>query len=690
MLRNIAIAGLMLGTISLATINRSAIIEKTDYSITEEKILNSSGSKMTELEIDSDYKLNFKLSNDALDPFVKALGGTGVDQFYGMVATEDKGYIGVGLTQSNNYDFQGQLKGGQDAMIIKLDSSGNKVWAKTLGGSSTDVFTKITKSHDGTHYIATGYSGSMDKDFSNTGASNDYNYGIFAKYDTNGNLINLKPYFAEDSTDYMLLFSVNTTSDNGYILSGTVGYGTAAVSTHPFDGIIIKVDSNGNELWRRVFGGSQNEVFEVAFETLDKGIITVGRAYSKDGDLSDTNHRGDNDAIVVKYDMNGNLLWKKVFGGVGNDSFRDLALTSDGGIIAVGYTESNTYDLTGIKKNGTARDALIVKFDKNGNVVWKKTVGGTKSEYLLGIRASVNSGEYVATGFGDSNDGDYLNMNNGQEDAIILKIKDNGSSMNIEWNRTFGGSKAERLRGIVSLPDGGYAIAGNTSSNDKEFSGKLIGSDDAMVVKFSESGDLSLLNYDNEIEEIQYDITAVYSDSKTELIKNGVMKNEYIPVNSLKEKTIPFTVPRKPKMSKIVVNISIKDSYDYNLSNNNISMEVPVKYVPYDGPDIELKLNNYNFTNKSVNILITATDEFGEIDFVVLPDNSKMYSSTGTFTVNSNGRYSFIAYNKEGLFTYGTINVTNIDKKAPTVFINKNPNGEWVNVDIGVSISGTD
>lgn len=661
----------------------------TDYSIHDGKILNLNNSELNQLEINKEYKLNFNISNKPLSPFVSTVGGSKSDVLYGMVPSKDGGYVIAGHTDSNDKDVKGLFNGGTtDALIAKLDNFGDLVWIKTFGGSLGDVFTKVVKSNDGNGYVASGYSDSKDKDLQGLDSGSYGTGGLLVKYDEEGNRVFAKRYLANDKNNQALqLYSVKPLKEGGYILAGVEGRGAPWVLTDPYDAVLIKVDENGNEKWRRTYGGSYNDMFEMAIESEDGNILAIGRAYSTNGDITSSMAKGHNDAQIIKYNKDGDIIWKKSFGGSGDDSFRDIVPTKDGGSIVVGYTESNNIDLSGIKQNGTARDALIVKFDSQGNVIWKKTLGGSKLEYLLGIEED-SQGNFLTTGFGASNDGDFLNMNNGEEDAIVIKFQDNKSDVNIIWKRTFGGSKAERLRAIVALPDGGYAIAGNTFSNDKGLQDKLKGSDDGMIVKFDNDGGVDFANYDESISRIKYSIDAIYDSGKGN-IQNGEIINEQLQINAVKNKEILFKVPRKLGIKEIELSATILDDEDYDISNNQLRIKIPVKHIESIGPELKLSLSSTEITNKSVEISAVAFDEDG-VDFIVTPDGSKVFSDNTKYSVNENGMYGFVACNINEECTLKAIDVSNIDKTNPTISISKNPDKEWTNQEVFVDVSAKD
>ncbi|HHW69699.1 MAG TPA: prepilin-type N-terminal cleavage/methylation domain-containing protein [Tenericutes bacterium] len=114
------------------------------------------------------------------------------------------------------------------------------------------------------------------------------------------------------------------------------------------------------------FGGSSSERFYDVTTTND-GYIAVGYSESSDGDLQGLN-KGAFDSIIVKYDLEGNIVWKKTFGGSLDDGYSNITTVTDGYVV-VGSAISINGDLAGVN---SGQKAIIVKYDLSGNIVWKK------------------------------------------------------------------------------------------------------------------------------------------------------------------------------------------------------------------------------------------------------------------------------------------------------------------------------
>ena len=181
-------------------------------------------------------------------------------------------------------------------------------------------------------------------------------------------------------------------------------------------------------------------------EITDDGYIAVGYTSEENfgtGLWSDTTGKGENDAVIVKFDNDGNVLWKYNFGGKSNDYFYGVAVI-EGGYVAIGQSWDPSFrngDWTGVSsKDGSSTmysDAILVKFDNEGNILWKKNFGGSGVDEFLGVCAA--DGGFAAVGnsttFGS---GDWLGstkIGKGLYDATLVKFDSDG---NREWKRNIG------------------------------------------------------------------------------------------------------------------------------------------------------------------------------------------------------------------------------------------------------------
>ncbi|MFC1858569.1 hypothetical protein ACFL9U_11185, partial [Thermodesulfobacteriota bacterium] len=237
--------------------------------------------------------------------------------------------------------------------------------------------------------------------------------------------------------------SIDETPTGDFIMAG---YGNFdGVGHGNYDLWVQKVTSNGEIIWKRIYGGpdSDGEWGDCAIQsTNDGGFILLGQTKSF-GD-------GEYDLWILKLDSNGNSVWQKTYGGNGSDFARSIKQTSDGGYIVLG--EYRTAD--------RSSDFWILKLNSNGTINWQKSYGGNSSEFASDITPTSDGG-FVLTGRTGSF-GYYKHA------LWILKINNAGE---VEWQKTYSYSTFEYYdysNAIVETKDKNFIVIGN-SSNKKSW-----------------------------------------------------------------------------------------------------------------------------------------------------------------------------------------------------------------------------
>ena len=402
----------------------------------------------------------------------KSLGGSGYDEPQDVRQTLDGGYIIAGYSHSNDGDVTGHHEE-NDYWIVKLDSSGNIEWQKSLGGKKDDFASAIEQTEDG-GYIVAGHSKSHNGDVSGNHGGADY---WIVKLDSSG-VIEWQNCFGGSKDEFCQ--SVQQTADGGYIVGGyTESNNGDVLGNHGgADYWIIKLDASGAIEWQKCFGGSDSDYGYSIQQTIEGGFIAGGVSYSNDGDVSG-NH-GERDYWIVKLDNIANIQWQKCFGGIDGDNLGSIQQASDGGFIVAGESGSNDGDVSGNHGN---LDSWILKIDTSGSIEWQKCLGGTNNELANSIQEATDGGVIVA-GISASNDGDVsgIHIDSGGNifnDYWIFKLDSLG---NLQWQKCLGGSNADYAYSIQLTADSGYIVAGSSYCNDGDVSGNH-GSRDYWVVK---------------------------------------------------------------------------------------------------------------------------------------------------------------------------------------------------------------
>ena len=346
----------------------------------------------------------------------KTFGGNDYDALRALDQTNDKGFILAGESWSDQSGDKSQPFIGTyrqlDYWIVKTDSLGNKEWDKTYGNPYTDYLTCIKQTSDGKYFVG-GHS-TVDMKL--------------LKLDINGNKLWEKTIGGNDSDN---LNAVDITNDGGFILVGAsasnIGRDKSEANKGFADYWIVKIDSSGNKIWDKTIGGPSNDIPQAIHQTSDGGYIVGGYSTSGIGGDKSEVSKGNFDYWVVKLDSNGNKIWDKTFGGADLEYISSILQTADGGYIVGGFSESGiSGDKSEASRGGS--DNCIIKLDRNGNKVCNKTFGGSGLDLLNDIR-EVHNG-YILAGISNSRiSSDKTGAPVGGRDFWLIKTDFSGNKL---------------------------------------------------------------------------------------------------------------------------------------------------------------------------------------------------------------------------------------------------------------------
>ncbi|KQC14679.1 MAG: hypothetical protein APR63_13730 [Desulfuromonas sp. SDB] len=359
--------------------------------------------------------------------WARTYGGTDHDWGYAAQQTTDGGFIVTGSTKSFG-------SGSADLYLIKLNRNGDPQWTKTFGGCSWDEGKSLQQTDDG-GYIITGFTHCI-------GNSDDV---YLIKTDSNGDTLWTNT-FGGTSDD--IGCSVQQTTDEGYIISGyTWSYGAGG-----FDVYIIKTDSIGDSLWTKTFGDIYDDWGHSVLQANDGGYIIAGGAQIS-GMCSDV--------YLIKINNSGDSLWAHTIGGNHHDYGHSIQQTDDGGYIITGHT---------LSYGDAAAKVYLIKTDENGVAIWKKFYGGGAEDVGHSVQQTSDGGYIIA--------GNTCYSAAGHYDIYLIKTDSDGVVL---WTKTFGGAGGDEGYTVQQTTDGGYIIAGYTSSYGA-------GSYDVWLIKTDENG----------------------------------------------------------------------------------------------------------------------------------------------------------------------------------------------------------
>ncbi|MFT4943102.1 MAG: hypothetical protein ACI8RH_000840 [Flavobacteriales bacterium] len=415
--------------------------------------------------------------------FVKTFGGSQNDNIISVVQASDGGYVLMGSTESVDGDITGKSSTDVDFWLLKTTPLGEVIFNKVYGGSNTDIAASLINTKDG-GFIVCGYSASNDGDVSGNEGFQDY---WITKLDANGTITWEKNYgFAGIDQALRIIETTNgnffttgffdvSASENQGNDDGKIAVPEVNASKNTLHGVGefwgILMDRNGDRIWRRYFGGSNNDRSYDVVEAEDGGFFMIGSSESSDFDITDNN--GSYDFWVVRVTANGDKVWTKSFGGSEIDQGYGITNTPDGNYIMVGDTRSTDGDVTSL--NGNA-DAWVVKFAPNGDLIWQKTYGGTAFDSAKRI-TTLENGDFAIAGNTRSSMDGFINK--GQNDAWVFIIDANGA---LKFTYVVGGANLDFANDVLQTQDNKLLVVGSSESNDMDIPENK-GKEDALLIK---------------------------------------------------------------------------------------------------------------------------------------------------------------------------------------------------------------
>ncbi len=360
--------------------------------------------------------------------------------------------------------------GGWDYWIFKVDSLGNLLSMFRFGGSSQEYGQKLISLPDGGYLIAGESSSpvSGNKTEALRGGTDMW----VVRTDSSFNILWDKTL---GGTSNETCVDAIITPDNGFILVGTTkSLQGMDVSQPGFNGPsqskedywVVRIDSIGNKIWDKRYGGIEDEIAYSIIESGDGNYLISGTTRSSNGGMITQTSRGDQDFWVLKIDPSGNKIWDKRYGSPGSTDMAEspyLQLTSGGGFIIAGTSDGEVGYEKSAPRKGVV-DFWVLKCDSLGTKLWDRTFGGDKNEYL-NVFNKLSDGNYLLGGASYSqNNGDKTQANWAVSIANMWIVKFNPAGQKI-WDVRWGAIKGENCTGILELNNGGFLATGSSVSH---------------------------------------------------------------------------------------------------------------------------------------------------------------------------------------------------------------------------------
>ena len=307
----------------------------------------------------------------------KCIGGTGWEDGFDFIEMPDKGFMICGISSSDTIDsLPTGNHGSFDAWVVRTDSIGNIIWNKMYGGSGEDWFTSIVKTFDG-NFVLSGFTTSADGDITINHGQSDY--------------------------------------------------------------FMMKIDTSGNVIWNKTYGGSDQEYCYKVIQTKDSGLVFTGYTYSFDGDvLGNVSSSGVSDVWLIKTNSNGNVLWKYCYGSSGEELSYSIYEDAAGNIIVPAFVTFDDNSAVGCGIHGSCCDPWVFMVDSTGNLLWQKCFGSNSADGAFSSIVKGTGNEYFLAGQVSQSSGDATGYHGGDEEIWLIQIKDNSLSNNVESFNTNG------------------------------------------------------------------------------------------------------------------------------------------------------------------------------------------------------------------------------------------------------------
>ncbi len=307
----------------------------------------------------------------------------------------------------------------QKAKIEKTRQFTNS-WQIAFGGTDKDIAYAVAPAEKGSAIVV--------------GGCRSYGKGrddvLAMKVSRDGKVL-WKKTFGRKRMD--IAYAITRTADGNFV---AVGETRSFSKLGDPDVYVIKFDTNGRLIWERNFGGEMRDFAKGVVATGDGGVLIAGASES----FGDTYL----DAYIIKVSKNGKEEWARIVGGERDDIANGVALTSDGGFVIAGVTESYGYQ---------SKDYYLVRFDKHARQRWTKVVGEESEDIGKGVVATKDGGCVVT--------GKTRSYGSKRSDIMVIKVAANGK---LVWQRLFGYKEKEWMNAIVHAENGGFMMAGLTDS----------------------------------------------------------------------------------------------------------------------------------------------------------------------------------------------------------------------------------
>ena len=388
-----------------------------------------------------------------LDPsgnliWVKSIGGAFEDIGFSIIVdSNDDVYLTGSFNTTVDFDpglgtYNLTANFGQDIFLLKLNSNGEFIWAQSYDESGSPYGRSLFIDTLNNIYL-------IGKGWNNSGVTTIY----ASKIDPLGTSIWTRELFSSDffpNIGHSIYVDINNNVYMTGYYNGTIdfdsGSGTTNLTSNGGDDIfVLKLNTNGDFMWAKSFGGTKNrDIGESITGDPFGNVYITGRFqdtvdFNPGSGIDNFNSNGGEDIFLLKLDSNGNYLWNKTFGSTSSDWGQSVIVGAENNIYLTGFfgetvdfdSSSNIANLT---SNGQS-DIFILKLDASGNYIFAESMGGSQEDWAYSItNDNLNNllltGKFIGTTDLDPSTSSFNLTSNGNRDVFIVKLMDNTLSVN--------------------------------------------------------------------------------------------------------------------------------------------------------------------------------------------------------------------------------------------------------------------
>ena len=392
-----------------------------------------------------------------------AVGGSANDVPCQLKVLPDGKVVIGGESSSTNGNRTSPTYGAKDFWVVCLSSSGATAWERSFGGVGNDQLQALEVVRTNQMILAGGSSSPA------SGNKTTSNYGLrdfwVILIDANGEKLWERSFGGSDDD---IAYSVAETADGGFIVGGYSRSPASGNKSAPCRGEgdfwVVKLDKNGNKLWDQSYGGAGDDGAFSLVPLPTGSVMVAGNSASEPGGNKRTGNFGYYDLWLLRLDAGGDIEWEKVYGGDSDDGYYSVSLRrTPGGDLILGADSFSGATGNKSSANFGQDDFWILRLDAAGNPIWEATCGGTDNDYLTSLLLTSDGGVVAGGGSNSGITGNKTAGCRGSTDFWLVKLDASGKS---QWDKSLGGTDADAFMGLslAQTTNGNVLCCGDSGS----------------------------------------------------------------------------------------------------------------------------------------------------------------------------------------------------------------------------------